>query len=87
VKDWERDVLRRTILELLADNRVCWTDLKKKVLGSCYPFATDNTFKHQMNYLLRANYIIKLGEKGARAPYEITQRGRLQLSLLKNSEF
>ena len=83
MKDAERDQLRKTILQLLMKGRVCWTDLKKKILGACYPFATDSTFKHQMNYLLRVGYVKKLGEKGTRAPYEITERGKIQLSLLE----
>jgi DNA-binding HxlR family transcriptional regulator len=76
LKDQEKDQLRRTILESLSKGRVCWTDLKKKVLGSCQPFATDRTFSHQMNYLERAGYIKKLGNKGSRFPYEITEKGK-----------
>ena len=83
MKDPERDQLRKTILELLMKGRVCWTDLKKKVLGSRQPFATDRTFSHQMKYLEKAGYIKKLGEKGTRAPYEITQKGKRLLSLFE----
>lgn len=83
MKDQERDLLRKTILELLMKGRVCWTDLKKKVLGSCQPFATDRTFSHQIRYLEKAGYIEKLGEKGTRAPYEITEKGKRLLSLFE----
>ena len=83
MKDPERDQLRKTILELLMKGRVCWTDLKKKVLGSCQPFATDRTFSHQMRYLEKTGYIKKLGEKGTRAPYEITEKGKRLLSLFE----
>lgn len=83
MKDQERDMMRKIILELLVKGRVCWTDLKKKVLGSCRSFATDRTFTHQMRYLEKAGYIKKLGMKGTRAPYEITAKGRQLLTLFE----
>jgi len=72
------------ILELLEKGRVCWTDLKKKVLGSCRPFATDSSFSHEMSYLTSVGYIRKMGPKGKRVPYEITEYGKAQLNLLRN---
>jgi len=83
LKDRERDLLRKNILELLSKGKVCWTDLKKKVLGSCQPFATDRTFSHQMEYLEKAGYVRKVGEKGTRAPYEITEKGKQLLTLFE----
>ena len=83
MKDQERDDLLKTMLGLLANGRVCWMDLKKKVLGSCKPFATDCTFSRQMRYLERAGHIKKLGEKRTRAPYEITDKGRRLLAALQ----
>lgn len=84
MKDRERDQMRKIILTMLSKGRIGWTDLKKKVLGSCYPWATDSSFAHQMRYLLRVGYVNKVGKRGTRAPYQITERGKLQLSLLKN---
>jgi len=36
MKEWERDVLRRTILEILAKGFVHYTDLDKKVCATCH---------------------------------------------------
>lgn len=83
MKDQERDELRKTVLGLLLKGRVCWTDLKKKVLGSCKSFATDCTFSHEMVYLERSGCIRKLGKKGSRAPYELTDKGRRLLTWLE----
>jgi DNA-binding HxlR family transcriptional regulator len=83
MKDAERDQLRKTILEFLMKGRVCWTDLKKKVLGSCKSSATDRTFHSQMEYLEKAGYIKKFGEKGTRTPYEITEKGKKLLTLFE----
>ena len=83
MKDHERDELRKTILELLSRGRVCWTDLKKRVLGSCKSFATDCTFSHQISCLESAGYIKKLGPKGSRTPWEITDRGKRLLAALE----
>lgn len=84
MKDQERDELLKTMLGLLAKGRVCWTDLKKKVLGSCQPYATDCTYSRQMRYLERAGYIRKLGAKGTRAPYEIMPKGKRLLAALQS---
>jgi len=83
MNDQQRDTLRKTILETLMKKRTGWTDLKKKVLGSCHPFATDRTFTNQMKYLEMRGYIKKLGEKRSLAPYEITEKGKVQLSLFE----
>jgi len=84
MKDHERDELRKTILEFLSRGRVCWTDLKKRVLGSCKSFATDCTFSRQISYLEEARCVRKLGAKGSRAPYEITDKGRRLLAALQS---
>lgn len=85
MKDQERDLMRKIILSALSRGRIGWTDLKKMALGSCYPFATDSTFAHQMRYLLDVGYIKKVGKKGTRSPYEMTERGKLQLSLFERT--
>jgi len=78
MKDRERDILRRTILELLAKGCVHYTDLDKKVCASCHSFATTNTFKSQLHYLLSSNHITRI----ARGIYQITQKGKKYLALL-----
>jgi len=78
MKDQERDVLRKTILELLAKGRVHYTDLDKKVCATCHSFATTNTFKSQLHYLLNNGYITRV----ARGIYQITSKGVKYLTLL-----
>ncbi len=78
MKDRERDVLRKTILEVLSKGHVHYTDLEKKVTATCYSFATTNTFKRQLNYLLDNSYI----QRVARGIYQITPKGRDYLALL-----
>jgi len=78
MKEWERDVLRRTILEILAKGHVHYTDLDKKVCATCHSFATTNTFKSQLHYLLSNGYITRV----ARGIYEITPKGKKYLILL-----
>ena len=76
--DVKRDILRRTILELLAKDSVHYTDLEKKVNASGHSFATTNTFKSQLQYLLSNGYIDRI----ARGVYKMTPRGERYLSLL-----
>jgi len=76
--DVKRDILRRTILELLTKGSVHYTDLEKKVCATCYSFATPNTFKPQLQYLLSNGYIDRI----ARGVYKMTPRGEMYLSLL-----
>ena len=78
MKDRERDVLRKNILELLTKGCVHYTDLEKKVCGTCLPFATTNTFKSQLHYLLSNTYIIRI----SRGIYQITSKGQKYLVLL-----
>ena len=76
--DVKRDILRKTILELLAKDSVHYTELEKKVCASCHSFATTNTFKSQLQYLLSNGYIDRI----ARGVYKMTPRGERYLSLL-----
>ncbi|MDH5636484.1 MAG: hypothetical protein OEY47_07460 [Candidatus Bathyarchaeota archaeon] len=78
MKDRERDVLRRTVLEILAKGHVHYTDLDKKVCATCHSFATTNTFKSQLHYLLNNDYITRI----ARGIYQITPKGKKYLILL-----
>ena len=78
MKDWECDVLRRTVLEILAKGRVHYTDLDKKVCATCHSLATTNTFKSQLHYLLNNDYITRI----ARGIYQITPTGKKYLILL-----
>jgi DNA-binding PadR family transcriptional regulator len=78
MKERERDILRRTILELLEKGWVHYTDLDKKVCASCHSFATTNTFKSQLHYLLSNNHIKRID----RGIYQITPKGEKYLTLL-----
>jgi DNA-binding PadR family transcriptional regulator len=78
MKEWERDVLRRTILEILAKGYVHYTDLDKKVCATCHSFATTNTFKSQLRYLLSNGYIARI----SRGIYQVTPKGEKYLALL-----
>jgi len=49
--------------------------LKKRVLGSCHPFATDATFASQMQYLLSIGLI----ERKSHGIYRITEKGEQYL--------
>jgi hypothetical protein len=57
---------------------VHWTDLKKRILGSCHPFATDATFAAQMQYLLDINMI----RRESRGIYRITEKGEQYLKIM-----
>jgi len=76
--DVKREILRITILELLAKGCVHYTELEKKVNASGHSFATTNTFKSQLQYLLRNGYIDRI----ARGVYKMTPRGERYLYLL-----
>jgi len=78
VKDQERDLMRKAILEIVQKGHVHWTDLKKRVLGSCHPFATDATFASQMQYLLSTGLI----ERKTRGTYRITDKGEQYLKIM-----
>ena len=74
----KRDILRRTILELLTKGSVHYTDLDKKTCATSYLFATTNTFKSQLEYLKTNGYITRI----ARGIYQITPKGKKYLALL-----
>jgi DNA-binding PadR family transcriptional regulator len=76
--DVKRDILRRIILELIAKDSVHYTDLEKKVTASGHSFATTNTFKSQLHYLLNNDYITRI----SRGIYQITLKGKKYLTLL-----
>ena len=70
MKDKERDLMRKLILEMVDKGHVHWTDLKKKTLGTCYPFATDATFAAQIHYLLDVGMI----QRENRGTYAISEK-------------
>ena len=76
----KRDILRKTILELLTKGDVHYTELEKKACTTCYHFATSNTFKSQLRYLLENNHINRI----ARGVYRITDKGKNYLPLLES---
>ena len=79
MKDKERDVLRRTILELVKKGHVHYTDIEKKAVATCLSFATTNTFRKQFyHYLLLNGYV----ERVSRGVYKITSKGEKLLEIL-----
>jgi len=75
--DMKRDILRRSILELVGKGNMHYTTLEKNVCSKCYQFATSNTFKSRLGYLLDNGYIIRF----SRGIYKITLKGRKYLDL------
>ena len=79
--DLKRDILRRTILHLLINGSLHYTDMQKKVCATFYPFATINTFKPQFKYLLDNRFIYRI----SRGVYQITNKGENYLLILKSN--
>jgi len=52
MKDQERDILRKTILELVKKGHVHYTDIEKKAVATCLRFATSNTVRKQFYHYL-----------------------------------
>ncbi|MDH5624116.1 MAG: winged helix-turn-helix domain-containing protein [Candidatus Bathyarchaeota archaeon] len=77
MKDEERDLLRKTILGLCSQP-IHYTKLEKRVVATCQPWATTNTFKSQLHYLLNNSYVTRV----ARGIYQITPKGKNYLALL-----
>jgi len=78
VKAEERDQMCKMILEMVSRGYVHWSDLHKKVLGSCYPFATPATFASQLRYLLQKGFI----QRESRGIYRITLAGKKYLEIM-----
>jgi DNA-binding PadR family transcriptional regulator len=78
--DVKRDHLRKSILELFAKIDLHYTDLEKKIYIICCKFATSNTFKTQLRYLLENDYINRI----SRGIYHITAKGKNYFNLLEH---
>ena len=79
MKDRERDVLRKTILELIKKGHSHYTDIEKKAVASCLRFATSNTVRKQFyGYLLANGYVERIG----RGVYKVTEKGERLLEIL-----
>ena len=78
MKAEERDQMCKVILEMVSKGHVHWSDLHKKVLGSCYPFATPATFASQLRYLLSKGFV----RRENRGIYRITQAGKKYLEIM-----
>jgi hypothetical protein len=58
MKDLERDLLRKAILQFIKKGYVHYTDLEKKTVATCLRLATSNTFRKQFyGYLLPNGYV------------------------------
>ena len=77
MKAEERDQMCKAILEMINKGHVHWSDLHKKVLGSCRPFATHATFVSQLRYLLQKGFI----KRESRGVYQITDAGKKYLGI------
>lgn len=69
---------RKILRDKLHGAHVHWTDIRKRILGATYPFASDSSFRHQLRYLLEKGYI----ERVTRGVYQITARGEKYLEIL-----
>jgi len=79
MKDQERDVLRKTILELVKKGAIHYTDIEKKAIATCMPFVTANTFRTQFyDYLVKNGYI----QRVSRGVFKITEKGKKLLEIL-----
>jgi predicted transcriptional regulator len=79
MKDQERDILRKNILEVIKKGHLHYTDIEKKAVSTCLRFATSNTVKKQFyHYLLPNGYV----ERTARGIYRITSKGEKLLEIL-----
>ena len=79
MKDQERDVLRRTILELVKKGHVHYTDIEKKACATCLSFATTNTIRKQFYHYLLLNCYVERVNRGV---YKITLKGEKLLEIL-----
>lgn len=72
MRDADRDVLRKCILELLSDGSVRYRDIEKKIVASCFSFATSNTVEKQLyGYLIPNGYV----ERVSPGVYGLTEKG------------
>jgi len=79
MKDQERDILRKAILQFIKKGYVHYTDIEKKSVVTCLRFAISNTFRKQFyGYLLPNGYI----ERVSRGIYKIAQKGDKLLEIL-----
>lgn len=79
MKDQERDVLRKTILELIKKGHTHYTEIEKKAVATHLDYATSNTVRKQFyDYLLPNGYV----ERTSRGIYRITAKGEKLLEIL-----
>jgi len=83
MNDQDRDILRKTILELISKGHVRFTTIEKRCVASCLPFATSHTFRHQFyGYLLGQGYVARVG----RGVYALTEKGEGLLAVLEEGK-
>ena len=83
MKDNERDILRKTILELVKKGHVHYTDIEKRACATCLSFATSNTIRKQFyRYLLPNGYV----ERVSRGLYKVTNKGEKLLEILDSCQ-
>jgi len=77
----EQDRLTIIILEELRKRDLRREELLKRTLIRC---GSRSKFAMIMRYLIQQGLILKRGRKGSRRPYIITEKGKAQLSILRN---
>ena len=77
MKDFERDTLRKCILDLVRRGVVHYTEIEKRSVATCQAFITSNSFKPQFRYLLENGFI----ERVSRGVYALTDRGKSYLAI------
>jgi len=68
----------KIILKTLKKGGVHWTDMEKKVLGTCHPSATRTRFDNRLRYLLKKGYI----DRVSRGIYQITESGEKYMEII-----
>jgi hypothetical protein len=79
MKDQERDILRKTTLELVKKRHVHYTDIEKKAVATCLASQHQTRVRKQFYHYPLANGYV---ERVSRGIYKITQKGEKLLEIL-----
>ena len=74
----QQDMMDKTILLTLSRGHIHWSDLEKKVLGTCHPWSTSSRFDARLRYLLKKGFI----ERVSRGIYHITEKGEKYMQII-----
>lgn len=79
MKDQERDILRKIILELIKKGHTHYTEIERKTIATHLCFATSNTVRKQFHHYLLSNSYV---ERVSRGVYKLTSKGEKLLEVL-----